>query len=332
MNTFGRLFSVSVLGESHGEVVGVLIDGCPAGLSLSVEDFAPDLSRRRPGAAGTTPRRESDEPNIKSGVFKGKTTGAPILILFENEDARSDPYEEIRTKPRPGHADFAAGKKFANFNDYRGGGHFSGRLTVGLVAAGVIAKKLLRPIEIKAEILEVGGRPDFEDAVSEAVEESDSVGGIVQCTARGIPVGLGEPFFDSVESAISHIVFSIPAIKGIEFGAGFAAARMKGSECNDAILDATGKTETNHAGGVTGGVTNGNDLVFRAAVKPTPSIPKAQKTVDLETGKPAEISITGRHDACIALRVPVILEAACAIALADLAMIEQRIPRIRPNP
>ena len=321
MNTFGRLFKVSIFGESHGESVGVLIDGCPPGLSLSETDFSRDLERRKSGAKGTTPRRESDVPLIKSGVMDGKTTGAPILIIFENRETDSGAYEQIRYTPRPGHADFTAWKKYRGFNDYRGGGHFSGRLTVGLVAAGVIAKKLTGPVTFEAKLIEAGGSKDIDNAVEAAMDDKDSIGGIVECRISNVPVGLGEPFFDSVESLISHIVFSVPAVKGIEFGAGFAGSRMRGSEHNDEILNLEGRTKTNNAGGINGGITNGNDVVFRVAVKPTSSIGIPQSTIDLRTGETVQLSVAGRHDTCIALRMPVIIEAAAAIVFADLMKI-----------
>lgn len=329
MNSFGRIFRLHIFGESHGESVGITIDGCPAGLPIAVEDFLEDLERRKGGLQkGTTPRKEDDLPIFKSGIFNGRTTGAPITILFENNNTRSTDYEKQRAVPRPGHADFVASHKFGGFEDYRGGGHFSGRLTVALVAAGVIAKKLLKMIEIKAEIIELGGLNDTEAGLQKAIEAKDSVGGIVECRVKGLPIGLGEPFFDSVESMISHAVFSIPAVKGIEFGAGFQAARMLGSEHNDSILDKTGLTETNHAGGVVGGITNSNDLIFRIVVKPTSSTPKEQNTWNKESDSVESFSVKGRHDLSIALRVPVVLEAVTAFALADLMMTEQRIPRI----
>lgn len=323
MNTFGRIFRITIFGESHGPAIGVIIDGVPVGIKLSEADFLSDLARRKPSAKGTTSRVEDDIPELLSGVFNGFTTGAPIGVMFRNKNVKSEDYEEFAKHPRPGHADFVALKKFGEYNDNRGGGHFSGRLTLALVAAGVIAKKIVEPIKIKASVLEVGGIKDFEKVVEEAVLLNDSVGGIVECTANGVPVGLGEPFFDSVESAISHLAFAIPSIKGIEFGTGFNAAKMKGSEHNDLIVDTKGKTGTNHAGGVVGGITNGNPLQFRVAVKPTSSIGKSQQTVNLESGKVEELDITGRHDACIALRMPVILEAITAIVLADLMAVNK---------
>lgn len=320
---------MSIFGESHGESVGIVVDGVPAGLPLAVEDFMEDIERRKGGTQkGTTPRKEDDIPLFKSGVFNGKTTGAPIALLFENKNTRSGDYEKQRAVPRPGHADFVAHHKFGGFEDFRGGGHFSGRLTVCLVAAGVIAKKLLNTIKVQATILEIGGEADLEKGLQKAIDAKDSIGGIVECKVNGLPVGLGEPFFDSVESLISHAVFAIPAIRGIEFGTGFKAARMFGVEHNDAIEDTTGKTLTNHAGGVVGGITNGNEFVFRIAVKPTSSTPKEQQTLNWETNAVEAFSVKGRHDLCIALRVPVVLEAVTALTLADLLLAEQRIPRI----
>ena len=328
MNSFGRLFRVSLFGESHGAEVGVIIDGCPAGLSLSPEDFLTDLGRRQTGAAGTSRRSEPDLPLLKSGFLDNKTTGAPLLIAFQNKDVKSEDYLSIKDIPRPGHADLVAFHKYGGFSDYRGGGHFSGRLTVAIVAAGVIAKKILKPATVEAKLLEVGGSKEIEAEVQSALNEGDSIGGIVECRAQGLPLGLGEPFFDSAESLISHLVFAIPGIKGIEFGSGFTCSKMKGSEYNDIIIDIEGKTGSNHAGGINGGITNGNELVFRAAVRPPSSIQKEQKTINLKTNSPTTISVQGRHDACIALRIPVIIEAATATVLADLMLIEQKIPRI----
>lgn len=328
MNSFGRLFRVHIFGESHGDCVGVTIDGCPAGMDLSADDFIADIDRRKPGAKGTTPRKEDDIPQIKTGLFNGKTTGAPITILFENNNTRSADYEKLRTVPRPGHADFVASKKFGGHEDYRGSGHFSGRLTVCLVAAGVIAKKILGAVKIEASILEIGGETDQEKGLQKAIDAKDSIGGIIECRATGLPVGLGEPFFDSAESMISHAVFAIPAVRGIEFGTGFGAARMFGSQHNDAIEDISGKTVTNHAGGIVGGLTNGNEMIFRIAIKPTSSTPIEQHTLNIETGTVEAFSVKGRHDLCIALRVPVILEAVSAMVLADLLILEQKIPRV----
>src|SRR5450432_211059 len=324
MNSFGRLFRMTIFGESHGTSVGLILDGCPAGLSIKPEDFELDIERRKGGRQkGTTPRQESDLPIFKSGIFNDRSTGAPITILFENNNTRSGDYEKLRAIPRPGHADFVAHEKFGGFEDYRGGGHFSGRLTVALVAAGVIAKKLLQIVktEIRSEIKEIAGMEDLNAGLQKAIDAKDSVGGIVECRVENLPTSLGEPFFDSVESLIAHAVFAIPAVRAIEFGTGFAAARMFGSEHNDAIADKTGRTITNHAGGVVGGISNGNELIFRIAVKPTSSTPKEQEI----------FSVKGRHDLCIALRVPVVLEAVTALVLADLLLLEQKIPRVLKN-
>jgi chorismate synthase len=230
-------------------------------------------------------------------------------------------YDDLAHTPRPGHADWTAWLKSGGFNDPRGGGHFSGRLTVALVAAGVVAKKLIAPAEVRARLVEAGGSTDIDAVVEQARADGDSVGGLIECRASGVPPGLGEPFFDSLESLISHAVFAVPAVKGIEFGAGFAAAGMRGSEMNDAILDVSGRTATNHAGGINGGISNGNEIMFRAVVKPTSSIGVSQRTVDLRTGEPREIRVGGRHDACIALRVPVVIEAVTAIVLTDALLL-----------
>jgi len=316
--------------------VGINIDGCPAGLPLTVDDFTTDIERRKAGAKGTTPRKEDDIPRIMNGVFNDKTTGAPITILFDNNNTRSTDYEKQRAVPRPGHADFVATKKFGGYEDFRGGGHFSGRLTVCLVAAGVIAKKILPPpppeggtgVSVNASILEIGGETDIEKGLQKAIDAKDTIGGIVECKVTGLPIGLGEPFFDSVESVLAHAVFAIPAVKGIEFGAGFAAAKMFGSKHNDWIEDVSGKTRTNHSGGIVGGISNGNELLFRIAIKPTSSTPKEQQTLNIETGETEAFSVKGRHDLCIALRVPVVLEAVTAFVLADLMMLEQKISSV----
>jgi len=482
VNSFGRLFRVSIFGESHGECVGITLDGCPAGLELSPEDLLSDLERRKGGKQkGATPRQEEDYPLFKSGVFNGKTTGFPITILFENKNTRSGDYQKHRSIPRPGHADWVAHQKFGGHEDYRGGGHFSARLTTGLVAAGAIAKKLMRynltpnpspeergvlpnsyitntvgdwfsvkefarqnrkaateaedklwqelrnrqldgckfrrqhpiggvipdfvclekrliieidggyhneeeqkiydqgrenwlkeneynflrftneqvlketdkvlqtiseslrsplpwrgvrgevknnGITIEATITEVGGEKDIEKGLQRGIDAKDSVGGIIECRVKGLPVGLGEPYFDSIESSLAQIIFAIPAVRGVEFGTGFAAARMFGSEHNDAIIDMDGTTKTNHAGGVVGGISNGNELVFRLAVKPTSSTPKEQESLNWETEQVEKFSVKGRHDLCVALRAPVIVEAVTALVLADFMLLEQRIPRI----
>lgn len=323
MNTIGRIFRVSIFGESHGEGIGVVIDGVPPGIPLTETDFLADLSRRRSGAAGTTPRIEPDLPKLMSGVWDGFTTGAPLSIFFENTNTKSADYDNLRDIPRPGHSDFTARIKFKGFADPRGGGHFSGRITLGLVAAGVVAKKIIDPVFVSSQILEIGGDSDIARAIENITGTGDSLGGIIQITATNMPQGLGEPFFGSVESTISQLIFSIPAIKGIEFGSGFSAARMRGSQHNDVYINPQGKTLTNNAAGINGGITNGNDLVFRIVVKPTSSISLPQETINLKTGKIETLKVEGRHDVCIALRVPVVAEAATAIGLADLFLLSK---------
>jgi chorismate synthase len=328
MNSFGNIFRVTIFGESHGINIGVVIDGVPAGISIQPEDFIADFQRRKSGSKGTTPRQEDDIPQIVSGVFNDTTTGAPIAIIFENKNTKSKDYSFLKETPRPGHADFVASKKFGGFEDYRGGGHFSGRITLGLVAAGVIAKKIIAPVIVKARLSEAGGNTNIDEAVEKAIQEQDSIGGIVECTAINMPVGIGEPFFNSLDAVLSHMMFSIPAIKGIEFGVGFAAAKLKGSEHNDCFINTEGKTATNNAGGINGGISNGNDLIFRVVVKPTSSTPKSQRTLNFKTGEMTDLKIEGRHDLCIALRMPVIVEAATAIVLADFMLQAQFRKRI----
>lgn len=331
MNTFGRIFRVHIFGESHGESTGAVIDGCPAGLTVDERLLLTDLERRKGGIQkGTTPRKEDDIPLFKSGIFNGKTTGAPIVIFFENNNTRPEDYTKQRAIPRPGHADFVANKKFGGFEDYRGGGHFSARLTTGLVAAGSIAKQLMADFPVEAKVIEIGGETDLERGLQKAIDNKDSVGGIIECTVKNLPVGLGEPFFDSVESLIAHAMFSIPAVKGIEFGSGFESSRLLGSQNNDSIVDEKGTTESNHAGGINGGITNGNDLVFRIAIKPASSTPKEQKSWNWENRTIESFSVKGRHDLCVALRAPVIVEALTAIVLTDLLLLEQKIGRVHP--
>ena len=349
MNTFGRKFRVSIFGESHGEAIGVVLDGVPAGLELSEADFEKDIDRRRSGAKGTTPRKESDKPQIVSGVFEGHTTGAPLTILFKNENTKSQDYSLFAAMPRPGHADLTAAFKWEDCQDPRGGGHFSGRLTLPVVAAGVVAKKIIADAtilddtpcnEISARIVELGGIPaetpaqegdpclsdiqkTWQDAIDVAIKEGDSLGAVIECTVPDIDPGYGEPFWDSVESVLAHGVFSIPGVRGIEFGDGFKAAAMKGSQHNDPI-GADGRPVRNGAGGINGGITNGAPIVFRAAFKPTSSIRKAQETFNFATGKMDSLEVPGRHDVCFALRAPVVVEAVTAITLADLILISRQ--------
>ena len=324
MNSWGNRFRVTLWGESHGAQVGVTIDGVPAGIALAESDFEADLARRRAGAAGTTPRKESDAPHIVSGIYRGFTTGAPLTVEFLNENTRSGDYASLASHPRPSHADWVAMKKFHGYNDPRGGGHFSGRITLALVTAGVVAKKILGSgVTFHTDIIEIGGSADkerFADIIESARMDRDSVGGVVECRAEGVAAGLGEPFFDSAESLMAHLLFSVPAVKGVEFGSGFAAARMRGSEHNDPIIDAEGHTSTNHAGGIVGGITNGNAIVVRAAVKPTASISREQMTFNCSSGQVDSLVIKGRHDVCITLRAAVVVESAVAIALADLTL------------
>ena len=352
MNTFGRKFRVSIFGESHGELIGVVLDGVPAGIELSAEEFAFDLGRRKSGAKGTTPRIEEDMPELVSGVYEGYTTGAPLTIVFKNMNTKSADYSQFAAMPRPGHADLTAALKWDNYQDPRGSGHFSGRLTLPVVAAGVVAKKLLGDLtildeapvrEVSARIVELGGisldsceqiatgealamtcgendlPARWQEAIDMAMEEGDSLGAVVECSVPDIDPGYGEPFWDSVEAMIAHAVFSIPGVRGLEFGDGFQAARMKGSEHNDPI-GPDGRPLKNGAGGVNGGITNGAPMKFRVAFKPTSSIRKAQQTFNFETGEMDTLEIKGRHDACFALRTPVVVEAMTAIVLANLVL------------
>jgi len=333
MNAFGNVFRVSLFGESHGICVGVVIDGCPEGIKIDEYFFFHDLSRRKFGTigtskksdvsnlkslTGTTTRNETDIPEIVSGIYNGFTTGAPITLLFRNQDINPSDYSKINTHPRPGHSDFVALKKYRGFADLRGGGHFSGRLTVALTAAGIIAKEIIKPIQISATLIEAGGSADIETKINETILQKDSIGGLITCHIKGLSIGIGAPFFDGLESLISHAVFAIPGIKAIAFGSGFEAATMQGSEHNDMIMNETGATKTNYSGGINGGISNGNEVYFRVAVKPTPSIGLQQQTFNFDSMTMDALSITGRHDVCFALRLPPVIEAATAIVLADL--------------
>jgi chorismate synthase len=329
MNSYGVIFRVSIFGESHGPAIGINIDGCPPGIQLHSDDFMPDLRRRQSGSTGTTKRREPDQPEILTGVFEGVTTGAPITIVTRNSDKISSDYDEFKEVPRPGHADFVSRQKYSGYSDMRGSGHFSGRITWGLVAAGVIAKKITAKAQISAELISAWGMTDIAKAVNEAIALDDSIGGIIECRVADPPMALGEPFFYSFESALSHIIFSIPAIKGIEFGIGFAAAKMRGSQHNDPFIDSNGRTSTNNAGGINGGITNGNEILFRVVVKPTSSTGAYQTTYNFTERKMTTLRVKGRHDTCIALRMPVIVEAATAIAMADLILIDRGIHGVR---
>ena len=331
MNTFGRKFRVSIFGESHGELIGVTLDGVPAGLELSEQDFEQDILRRKSGSRGTTPRIEADQPQIVSGVFEGHTTGAPLTIVFRNTNTHSSDYSLFSAMPRPGHADLTAALKWDDCQDPRGGGHFSGRLTLPVVAAGVVAKKILADAtmldetpcnEISARIVELGGVENsvqWQQAIDAAIKEGDSLGAIIECTVPDIDPGYGEPFWDSVESNLAHAIFAIPGVRGIEFGDGFKAAAMKGSEHNDPIAP-EGRPSKNGAGGINGGITNGAPILFRVAFKPTSSIRKAQQTYNFAKQEMDTLEVPGRHDVCFALRAPVVVEAMTAIVLADLVV------------
>lgn len=350
-NTFGSAFRITTYGESHGTAVGVVVDGCPAGLELGEGDIQRELDRRRPAQSEvTTQRAEKDEVKILSGVFEGKTTGAPVAMLVYNKDFDSSPYLELKNKPRPNHADFTYAMKYGNW-DWRGGGRASGRETIGRVAAGAIAKKLLAKlgIEILGHAKEIHGirvgeipiedirknveknvvrcadlkiAKEMEREILRAKKEGDSVGGVVELIALNVPVGLGEPVFDKLDADIAKAIMSVGAVKGVEIGAGFEAAKKKGSENNDEFYIEKGrvKTLTNNSGGILGGISNGMPIVVRAAVKPTSSIAKEQKTVDLEKMQNATISIKGLHDPCIVPRVLPVCEAMLALVLADHAL------------
>lgn len=323
MNSFGTNFRITIIGESHSKVLGVVIDGVRAGIALNADDFAHDISRRRAGAKGTTARHESDIPRLITGLYKGRTTGAPLTIVFNNKDIVSRDYDKFVSHPRPSHADLVAKVKYGGWNDPRGGGRFSGRLSLCLVTAGVVAKKMLgNEIRFDSRITEIGGEKDpagFEWTIAEAIQSGDSVGGMIQCIVEGVEVGVGEPFFDSVESMAAHLIFSIPGVKGIEFGRGFGVASARGSDNNDVIINAQGETKTNNDGGVNGGITNGNPIVVNVAVKPSSSIPRAQQTYNFEKGEISTLEVAGRHDACFSLRAAVVVESAMAIVLADLS-------------
>ena len=324
MNHIGRLFQINIYGESHGKGVGILLDGVKPGIPLTEEDFLLDLSRRKAGGLGTTPRVEADTIHIVSGVFNGYTTGAPVLLAFENTNTKSKDYSNLIDHPRPSHADYTAHIKYDGYNDYRGGGHFSGRLTLGLVSAGVVAKKMLPNVTFHTDLTNLAGSTnpkEFHDILKNAVENHDSVGGIVTLTATGLPVGLGEPYFDSLESTISHLMFSVGGVKGIEFGLGFDGVSLKGSEYNDRIGDSKGGTITNNNGGINGGISNGNPIVVKVFVKPTPSIGQKQDTFNFRNDKVEGLVIEGRHDAAIILRAMVVLEACLAIALCDANLV-----------
>jgi len=359
-NSFGKFFCITSFGESHGECVGVVIDGCPAGLALTNTDLQFDLDRRKPGASNiSSPRKEDDKAAITSGTFNGKTTGAPLCLSVRNTGQDSHDYEALRFTPRPGHADYTNYVKYGGYADYRGGGRSSGRTTIGIVMAGTIAKKLLATlgIEILAHTTKIGNihaiardydeirnnapvnsvhcaniqtAERMEQAIAEARAASDSLGGIIEVIALGVPAGLGEPVFDTLEGELSKLFFAIPAVKGVEFGAGFNAAQLRGSENNDPLTVREGKvlSTSNRAGGALGGITTGMPIITRLAIKPTPSITQPQRSVDIQTLRISEISINGRHDPCIVPRAVVVAESAMAVVLCDLALRAGKLPRV----
>jgi chorismate synthase len=358
-NSLGKKFVITSFGESHGRCIGIVIDGCPAGLPITEEDIQIELDKRKPtNAVSSTKRAEEDKVDILSGIFNGHTTGAPICLAVWNEDAKSESYEKTKDLMRPGHADYTAFMKYGGFNDYRGGGRFSGRNTAGFVMAGAVAQKMLdiTGIKILAHTVEIGGvRADSYDVISAeivnnnplrcadlrdaakmlaAIEKArkagDSLGGIIECIAINVPVGLGQPIFDTLEGDLAKALFAIPAIKGVEFGAGFGVAQMKGSQNNDAFRIKRGKviTETDYSGGILGGISSGMPVVVRVAVKPTPSISQKQKTVDIRTMKNAELEINGRHDVCIVPRAVPVVAAMMAVTLCDFALQAGIIPEV----
>ena len=346
-STYGTILKLSIFGQSHGSAIGMTLDGIPAGLPVEEDALHQFLHRRAPGQnAYSTPRREADAPEFLSGVLDGHTCGAPICAVIHNTNTRSRDYENLRDCPRPGHADYPASVRYGGFQDVSGGGHFSGRLTAPLCIAGGLCKQWLcrEGIEIFAHLQEIGGIPDLpfdplcpqrplEDfpvlsasagqqmqaAIASAHQAGDSLGGIIECAVTGLPVGLGEPMFGGMEGKIAQIVYGIPAVKGVEFGEGFHASRLRGSENNDgfSVSEGTISTRSNHCGGILGGLTNGMPLIFRAAVKPTPSIALPQQSVSLSRREPQELVIQGRHDPCIAPRAVPVVEAAAAIAIYD---------------
>ncbi len=360
-NIIGERFIAVSFGESHGRCVGVVVDGCPAGLPISEADIQSKLDLRKPGQSiVTTQRKEEDKVEILSGVFNGNTTGAPICMLIWNKDSDSRPYDQIRNTPRPGHADYPAMIKYGGFNDYRGGGRFSGRITATFVMAGEIAEKLLQQalgIEILAYTLEIGNIrannlsindirklrysnevrcPDtaiaekMKEAIVKARSDGDSLGGVVECTALNIPIGLGEPVFGALESDLSKALFAIPAVKGVEFGSGFEGAKRRGSENNDIYKVEDGKivTVSNNSGGILGGLSNGMPLLLRIAFKPASSIAKKQQSVDLQSMEETEMTVPGRHDPCVVPRAPPVVEAVVALILADHAIKYGLIPPV----
>ena len=359
-NSLGKIFTITSFGESHGNCVGIIIDGCPAGLSITEEDIQGEVDKRRPGVrVAATARVEEDKVEVLSGLLDGRTTGAPVCLLIWNKDVDSSEYEKTRFLPRPGHADYTAFMKYGGFNDFRGGGRFSGRITASFVMAGAVAKKLLSliDIEVLAHTVAIGGiqaRPKTVDEIRESIDQSpvkcadpiaaeemarvielakgkgDSVGGVIEGIALNVPVGLGEPVFDTLEGDLAKALFAIPAVKGVEFGSGFSAAGRRGSENNDPFTIRDGRivAATNNAGGILGGISSGMPVVVRVAVKPTSSIAQSQETVDLKKMEIATLAVKGRHDACIVPRAVPVVESMVAVTLCDFAMRAGVIPRV----
>ena len=328
MNTFGENLKLTIFGESHGEAVGMVLDGFPAGESIDLELVKEELKRRAPGMSElSTPRKEADEPVFISGLMEGHSTGAPICAMIKNTDTKSSDYRP--EKPRPGHADLTAQIKYRGFADYRGGGPFSGRLTAAMVLAGALLKQTLerRDIFTEAKIIRIGSaevtQPDFDFAMRKEILDArasgDSVGGVIECVATGLPAGLGGLMFGGLESRIAAAICAIPGVKGVDFGAGFEIAKMRGSEANDPIRLENGRifTETNNSGGINGGLTNGMPLVVRCAFRPTPSIAREQKTVDLSKMENTTMRISGRHDPCIVPRAVPVVESMVAFCIMD---------------
>ncbi len=323
MNTFGELFRITLYGESHQPTIGVVIDGVMPGLTLDEGLIREDLKKRNPEAIGTTPRKEPDQFEITAGHVNHVTTGSPLHLMIRNQNIQSKDYSHLKTHPRPGHADYVASVKYHNHHDYRGGGRFSGRLTAPMVMAGSVAKMML-PYAFEHALVQAGTLTDMTqlDAyLSQIQAEGDSVGGIIEVRVTGLPVGLGEPMFEKIESKIGALLFAIPAVKGVEFGTGFSGITKKGSEFNDAILDEKGTTKSNHSGGISGGLTNGNPLVVRVFIKPTSSIQKAQTSYEKTSGEVKPLKVGGRHDVCIARRAGIVIENAVAICLADFTLL-----------
>lgn len=364
-NSIGKAFVVTSFGESHGKQVGVVVDGCPAGLGFSEADVQTDLDRRIPQKPNiVSARREKDIPQISSGIFNGFTTGAPICITVENKEIRSSDYEAIRNLPRPSHADYTARMKYGGFNDYRGGGRFSGRVTVTIIMAGALAKKLLSRLgvtvlaytksidkikmskqmsweeinnhryesAVRCPDLELGEQ--METAIADAAEAGNSLGGTVECLALNVPSGVGEPLMDALDADLAKAIFTVPAVKGVAFGAGFALTELRGSEANDPFRMKDGKVAaaSNLAGGILGGISSGMPITMQVAIKPTPSISKEQHTVDLSKMKDATIKVGGRHDPCVVPKAVPAIEAAVAITIADHMMRAGIIPPVLKGP